>query len=156
MSRLKAVRAGHRSGVSRIFRRIDEKLASGDRYESDDFDIDIANLKEKQEILKELDAKILDSANEEDAEAEILDADEYKYNIDSKLHDLRKKLHIKTSTLNPTASSFHSSRIDIPQNPATQNDSMPNFSAFRSNSNTVSSDFHKLPKLYLPSLMVIY
>ncbi|VDI66473.1 Hypothetical predicted protein [Mytilus galloprovincialis] len=84
-SKLKSIRVGHRSAVSRILRRFGERSETEVKPEEDELEIILDTLKEKQDILKDLDKNILDSVQEEDIEQEILDSDEYKFNLGTKI-----------------------------------------------------------------------
>ena len=64
------------------------------------------NIKRETRTIRDLDRKILDDAAEEDLEKEILEGDEYNFNLDSKIRKIRKLLLAKTSTLNANAQSF--------------------------------------------------
>ncbi|XP_071133960.1 uncharacterized protein [Mytilus edulis] len=80
-SKLKSIRAGHRSEVSRILRRFEERSETEEKPEEDELETILDTLKEKQDILKDLDKKILDSVQEEDIEQEILDTDEDRVEV---------------------------------------------------------------------------
>ncbi|XP_063436701.1 uncharacterized protein LOC134718141 [Mytilus trossulus] len=88
-TKLKSIRAGHRSAVSRILRRFEERSETEDKPEEDELETILDTLKEKQDILKDLDKNILDSVQEEDIEQEILDTDEYKFNLETKIRKIQ-------------------------------------------------------------------
>ncbi|XP_062606698.1 uncharacterized protein LOC134268455 [Saccostrea cucullata] len=67
-SKLKAVRAGQRSAVTRLLKRLDEENADAEEIEAI-----LETLTDKQEILRDLDEKILTETAEEDIEREILE-----------------------------------------------------------------------------------
>ncbi|VDI47656.1 Hypothetical predicted protein, partial [Mytilus galloprovincialis] len=90
ISKLKSIRAGHRSAVSRILRRFEERSETEEKPEEDELETILDTLKEKQDILKDLDKNILDSVQEEDIEQEILDTDEYKFNLETKIRKIRE------------------------------------------------------------------
>ena len=102
-SKLKSIRAGHRSAVSRILRRFEERSETEEKPEEDELETILDTLKEKQDILKDLDKNILDSVQEEDIEQEILDTDEYKFNLETKIRKIRKFIQAQTSNLNAAA-----------------------------------------------------
>ncbi|XP_071176443.1 uncharacterized protein [Mytilus edulis] len=159
-TKLKSIRAGHRSAVSRILRRFEERSETEDKPEEDELETILDTLKEKQDILKDLDKNILDSVQEEDIEQEILDTDEYKFNLETKIRKIRKFIQAQTSNLNAAARSFspHNEILQPIQNVGivysirddSQNTDL-NFTSLRSNSSVNSSNFHKLPKLNLPT-----
>lgn len=68
-SKLKAVRAGQRSAVTRLLKRLDEENEDAEEIEAI-----LETLRDKQEILRDLDEKILTETAEEDIEREILDS----------------------------------------------------------------------------------
>ncbi|XP_071177507.1 uncharacterized protein [Mytilus edulis] len=159
-SKLKSIRAGHRSAVSRILRRFEERSETEEKPEEDELETILDTLKEKQDILKDLDKNILDSVQEEDIEQEILDTDEYKFNLETKIRKIRKFIQAQTSNLNAAARSFspHNETLQPIHNVGpvynirddSQNTGL-NFTSLRSNSSVNSSNFHKLPKLNLPT-----
>ena len=102
-----------------------------------------------------MDRKILDDATEEDIEKEILEGDEYNFNLDSKIRKFRKLLLAQTSALNASAQSFtkplnFSQTVNSAHN-FTENSHIQGYhpSFVNSYSSGNSANFHKLPKLDL-------
>ena len=88
MEKLKAVRAGNRSAVTRLLRKFDEakEIPTFDR---EDLLVAYKNLTEKKKLLEKLNEKILEETEPENVETEILDADEYSKNIEPKLRHIQ-------------------------------------------------------------------
>lgn len=102
----KSIRAGHKRAVSRILRRFDERSESKEKPEEDELESIVDTLKEKQYVLKDLDKNILECVQEEDIEEEILDKDEYKFNLETKILKIRKFINVEISDLNAAARNF--------------------------------------------------
>ncbi|XP_033745622.1 uncharacterized protein LOC117331136 [Pecten maximus] len=145
-SKLKAVRAGHRSTVTKLFKKINVE-DSTEVKDIQEIESVITLIKKKQTILADLDKIILDQTSEDDIEDEIEEADRYVLEIESKLARITKRLctitssyhspsNVNVSVLNPNATEFQHSN--------------PYQSSF-SSSSTSSSQYHKLPKLSLPT-----
>ena len=86
-SKLKAVRAGHKSAVTRLLRKTEEEQ---------DLEIEestelLETLSQKQKIISALNEKILNLTKDEDVEDEILQTDEYKFFLNTKIRHIRKK-----------------------------------------------------------------
>ncbi|CAG2185283.1 unnamed protein product [Mytilus edulis] len=86
-SKLKAVRAGHKSAVTRLLRKTEEEQ---------DLEIEestelLETLSQKQKIISALDEEILNLTKDEDVEDEILQTDEYKFFLNTKIRHIRKK-----------------------------------------------------------------
>ncbi|XP_062586234.1 protein hook homolog [Saccostrea cucullata] len=92
-SKLKAVRAGQRSAVTRLQKRQDEENADAEEIEAI-----LETLTDKQEILRDLDEKILTETAEEDIEREILETDDEN----SRTHQTFTSFHS-----NPNSANFH-------------------------------------------------
>lgn len=157
--KLKSIRAGHRSAVSRIYKKFDEIRESGtELVDSDELSNILDTLKRKQELLRKLDEDIIQDLDQEDIETEIVDSDEYSFNLETKVRQIAKFITVQTSTLNTNATSFTNSRNDVPpsypstNNPSsTENQHNTHFrSDFRSYS-SIASEYNKLPKLNLPT-----
>ncbi|XP_062621678.1 uncharacterized protein LOC134283249 [Saccostrea cucullata] len=145
-SKLKAVRAGQRSAVTRLLKRLDEENTNSEEIETI-----LETLTDKQEILRDLDENILTETAEEDIEREILETDEYNFNLNSKMRKCKK--HFLEQ--NAVASSF----LDQDENSQLGGNSQSSHNfrensrghqSFTSFSNSNSANFHKLPKLNLP------
>ena len=157
---LKSVRAGHRSVVSRILRRYDERKDSEGDLDTEELETILHSLTEKLDVLKELDGKILEQTQEDDVERELIDADEYNFNLDPKVRKIRKHLQAKTSTLSASAKSFtavHATTQPHQQagsaHDVSHNSQVPDFrsSSIQSTTSNSSNATHKLPKLNLPT-----
>ncbi|CAG2222556.1 unnamed protein product [Mytilus edulis] len=86
-SKLKAVRAGHKSAVTRLLRKTEEEQ---------DLEIEestelLETLSQKQKIISALNEEILNLTKDEDVEDEILQTDEYKFFLNTKIRHIRKK-----------------------------------------------------------------
>ncbi|XP_052699402.1 uncharacterized protein LOC128176925 [Crassostrea angulata] len=162
-SKLRAVRSGQRSAVTRLLKKLEESFLEENNTE--DIETIVSTLKEKQEILRNLDDRILEDTVEEDVEKEILEADEYKFDIESKIKKIKKHLLVQGSTLNATASSYQyldrNENLQIEKNAHSTHDFSQNSCVQQTvtslnlnpNSNsgaTHSANSHKLPKLNLP------
>ncbi|VDI64159.1 pre-rRNA-processing protein TSR4 [Mytilus galloprovincialis] len=98
MDKLKAVRGGHRSAVTRQIHKTDEKINEGEITRRDIHSA-IENLERKHELLQKLDAEILDSLDAESVEQEILDADEFNQHIDINIRRYKEcDLELRSST----------------------------------------------------------
>ena len=79
-SKLRAIRAGHRSTITRLLKKLEEdnseKIA-----ERENLELILETLEAKKTTLKDLDEKILTETQEEDTEKEILDTDEYNFTL---------------------------------------------------------------------------
>ena len=74
LQRKKAVRGGHRASVTKAIGKAEELLASGDPNEDKLQQLKLT-LTEKLEVMKNLDAEILDMVKETDIAEEIAQAD---------------------------------------------------------------------------------
>lgn len=169
MDKLKAVRGGHRSAVTRQIHKTDEKINEGEITRRDIHSA-IENLERKHELLQKLDAEILDSLDAESVEQEILDADEFNQHIDINIRRYKEcDLELRSSTPQDSVSQLTSS---IVQNTSTTHSSSNNFnqntnqhmqtsaSANSQGEYEINRDpplnetykfYHKLPKLDLPT-----
>ncbi|CAG2251172.1 unnamed protein product [Mytilus edulis] len=95
-SKPKAVRAGHKSAVKRLLRKTEDD-SNLDNEESAEL---LETLIQKQKIISALDEDIMNSLKEEDIEEEILNADEYKFFLNTKIRHLRKTFANKLCTDN--------------------------------------------------------
>ena len=81
MERLKAIRGGHKSAVTRLIDRTDETIAENDIGEQE-LSAVIETLVRKRNLLQTLDGEILEVTEEEDMEQEIMDTHEYNLHLD--------------------------------------------------------------------------
>ncbi|XP_061171673.1 uncharacterized protein LOC133181150 [Saccostrea echinata] len=82
--RLKAIRAGNRSAVTKLFGRfLDLKENPASEEITEEINIIRKSLALKRQTLHELNDRILDIPSEEDIETEIANTDEYMYELDS-------------------------------------------------------------------------
>ncbi|CAG2200507.1 unnamed protein product [Mytilus edulis] len=95
-SKPKAVRAGLKSAVKRLLRKTEDD-SNLDNEESAEL---LETLIQKQKIISALDEDIMNSLKEEDIEEEILNADEYKFFLNTKIRHLRKTFANKLCTDN--------------------------------------------------------
>lgn len=128
-ARKKRVRAGHRASATKIIRRIDELLVV-DKPDTGKLSQLKLTLTEKLEVLKLLDAEVLDLVEEESVAEEIEQSDEFKESIYAALVRIERALAPPPSTPASTESG-----------PRTSVTSSPSRAASRV----------KLPKLTIPS-----
>ncbi|CAG2236631.1 unnamed protein product [Mytilus edulis] len=116
-----AVRAGHKSAVKRLLRKTEDD-SNLDNEESAEL---LETLIQKQKIISALDEDIMNSLKEEDIEEEILNADEYKFFLNTKIRHLRKTFANKLCTDN-----------DIPQH----DHALPSHTFENINQHTIKED----------------
>jgi hypothetical protein len=76
MEKLKAIRGGHKSAVTRLINRTDEKIAENDVVDQELHVLAvIETLVKKRNLLKTLDGEILEVTEVEDMEQEIMDTE---------------------------------------------------------------------------------
>ena len=155
-TKLKSTRAGQRGATTKLLQKFEERWETEETRDSNELESLLETLQEKQELIRDLDRKILDDATEEDMEKEILEGDEYNFNLDSKIRKFRKLLLAQTSALNASAQSFtepsHFSQTVNSAHNFTENSHIQGYnpSFVNSYSSGNSGNFHKLPKLDLP------
>ncbi|CAC5384154.1 unnamed protein product [Mytilus coruscus] len=88
-SKLKSVRAGHKGAVTKLLVKFD-KLKSNKNTEVDEVKALHDAVTQKQKTLIDLNNRLLDQTSEENLEQEITDSDEYMYELDCKLRQIRK------------------------------------------------------------------
>ena len=164
-SKLKSVRVGHKGAITKLLKKFDD---NGGDFEEDDFLTLIDTLSVKRDILVSANEKILQQTSEEDIADEIAEADEYIFHLDRKIRQIKKlaKSYTQEKVLNPNADNF----VPITQTPSVNHvtlssenaepthahtslqssESIP-FMQFIRQSSSVCSDYHKLPKLNLPT-----
>ena len=156
LQKLKSTRAGQRGATTKLLQNFEERWETEETRDTNELESLLETLKEQQELIRDLDRKILDDAAEEDMEKEILEGDEYNFNLDSKIRKIRKLLLAQTSALNANAQSFdeqsHFSQTVNSAHDFTENSHIQGYhpSFVNSYSSGNSSNFHKLPKLDLP------
>ena len=155
-TKLKSTRAGQRGATTKLLQKFEERWETEETRDTNELETLLETLKEKQELIRELDRKILDDATEEDIEKEILEGDEYNFNLDSKIRKFRKLLLAQTSALNASAQSFtepsnFSQTVNSVHN-FTENSHIQGYHPSFVNSylSGNSANFHKLPKIDLP------
>ena len=82
MEKLKAIRGGHKSAVTRLINRTDEKIAENDVGDQELHVLAVIETLVKSNLLKTLDGEILEATEVEDMEQEIMDTDEYNLHLD--------------------------------------------------------------------------
>jgi hypothetical protein len=75
MEKLKAIRGGHKSAVTRLINRTDEKIAENDVGDQELHVLAIIETLVKRNLLKTLDGEILEVTEVEDMEQEIMDTE---------------------------------------------------------------------------------
>ena len=164
-SKLKSVRAGHKGAITKLLKKFDDH---GSDFEEDDLLTLIDTLSVKRDILVSINERIIQQTTEEEIADEIADSDEYMFDLDRKIRKIKKlaKSCTQEKVLNPNADNF----IPITQTPSVNHvalssenaepthahtslqssESIP-FTQFTHQSSSVYSDYHKLPKLNLPT-----
>ena len=166
-SKLKSVRAGHKGAVTKLLKKFDD---NGSDFEEDDLLTLIDTLSVKRDILVTVNEKIIQQTSEEDIADGIAEADEYTgmFDLDRKIRQIKKLANSRTQNkeLNPNANNF----VPITQIPSVNHvtlssenaepthgytslqatESIP-FTQFTRQSSSIYSDYHKLPKLNLPT-----
>ena len=97
-SKVKHVRNGHKSAVSRLFNTFEE-IKTGEEA-IDELNRVAAALDKKVSTLTELYEKILEDLPDEEIETEIAETDEYMFNLDLKNHQIKKLINSRLSSLN--------------------------------------------------------
>lgn len=87
VTKLKAVRSGHRGVITRMFKRISETEEKAEMAKL---------LQEKQKLLDKINTDTLEGlANEEDIQTEIEESDEYMFVLRLKLRELKKNKYFQ-------------------------------------------------------------
>ncbi|VDH90269.1 Hypothetical predicted protein [Mytilus galloprovincialis] len=106
-SKLRSIRAGHRSVISRLLKKFEDIRDDGDEpVNTEELTKIVNNLLKKQETLQKLNEDILENLDEGEVEAEIVDSDEYAYTLDGKITQIQKLILVNTSALNTNAKDF--------------------------------------------------
>ena len=163
--KLKSVRAGHKGAITKLLKRFDD---NGGDFEEDDLLTLIDTLSVKRDILATVNEKIIQQTTEEDIADEIADSDEYLFDLDRKIRKIKKlaNTNAQNKVLNPNADNFVPNTQMPSVNHVTQSlenagpthahtslqlsESIP-LTQFTRQSSSVYSDYHKLPKLNLPT-----
>ncbi|XP_062615533.1 uncharacterized protein LOC134277232 [Saccostrea cucullata] len=105
--RLKAIRAGNRSAVTKLFGRFLDLKENTASEVTEEIEIIRKSLTQKRQTLRELNERILDALSEEDIEEEITNTDEYMYEFDCKIKKIENFTEkISCKTLNASAECF--------------------------------------------------
>ncbi|VDI20661.1 Hypothetical predicted protein [Mytilus galloprovincialis] len=106
-SKLRSIRAGHRSVISRLLKKFEDIRDDGEEpVNTEELTKIVNNLLKKQETLQKLHEDILENLDEGEVEAEIVDSDEYAYTLDGKITQIQKLILVNTSTLSTNAKDF--------------------------------------------------
>ena len=97
-SKVKHVRNGHKIAVSRLFNTFEE--IKTDEEAIDELNRVAAALDKKVSTLTGLNEKILEDLPDEEIETEIAETDEYMFNLDLKIHQIKKLINSRLSSLN--------------------------------------------------------
>ena len=97
-SKVKHVRNGHKSAVSRLFNTFEEIKTDQEAF--DELNRVAAALDKTFSQLTELNEKILQDLSDEEIETEITETDEYVFNLDIKIHQIKKLVNSRFSSLN--------------------------------------------------------
>ncbi|CAG2250036.1 unnamed protein product [Mytilus edulis] len=101
-SKLKSVRAGHKGAVTKLLVKFDELKSKTDTEVDEVKALDDA-VTQKQKTLIDLNNRLLEQTSEENLEQEITDSDEYMYELDCKIRQIRKFIksfeHVETNTI---------------------------------------------------------
>lgn len=116
--KLKSVRSGNRSAVTRLFRRLDEAKENSN-FDEEEVIATLGKLVQKQTLFEDLNEQILKLTEPENVENEIIDSDEYSVDMETKIRHIRKFIqnvqtpqsrhidsHTTTHTLNPETIPF--------------------------------------------------
>ncbi|XP_071179213.1 uncharacterized protein [Mytilus edulis] len=178
-SKLKSVRAGHKGAITKLLVKFDELKSKTDTEVDEVKALDDA-VTQKQKTLIDLNNRLLEQTSEENLEQEITDSDEYMYELDCKIRQIRKFIKSfetntiishdavcpSTSRLNPDAYNFtHEARVDMNTcaiDSMNQQYSIHAPAVYTSPSENVmfqvpskprssKTNYHRLPKLDLPN-----
>ncbi|CAC5357722.1 unnamed protein product [Mytilus coruscus] len=116
MEKLKNIRTGNRSAVTRIFRKFEE-AKENTNFDRDELLATYDNLTQKKKLLVKLNEQILEATDSDNVESEIVDTDEYSNNLDTKLRHFRNFIQIgqnRTPRSNVTQSSYQVLNVESP------------------------------------------
>ncbi|VDI51319.1 Hypothetical predicted protein [Mytilus galloprovincialis] len=167
MEKLKAIRGGHRSAVTRLINRTKERISQED-IGHEELSAAADNLTKKRNLLESLDSQILDGTELEDMEQEILDADDYAMNMEVVIRRFKDIVSgnkttpfqqtVSETTYVPIANTLDSS--NFPSTSIANHNSNHSENVFTVDNNSVYTNanpttatnfYHKLPKLDLPN-----
>ena len=169
MENLKPVRGGHRSAVTKLINRTDEKLES-EQVKPSDLSAIIDSLIKKQKTLQTLDDQILELTDRESVAQEISDTDDFNLQLEITIRRY-KEILLSTDTVSFTPTTEAISHTNVSTHPTIHH---VNTNQYHTHplTNTVSHSFtdpmsqpagmsynapqqhrfyHKLPTLELPS-----
>ncbi|CAG2253342.1 unnamed protein product [Mytilus edulis] len=98
-TKLKAVRSGHKGAITRLWKNFGD-IRDTSEIEIEDVTAILDSVLQKKNILKDLNDKIVDASSDEDVVDEIQQTDEYMFDLDSKIRQIRK-------LINPSQSKSH-------------------------------------------------
>ena len=164
MEKLKAIRGGHRSAVTRLINRTEEKITEND-ISNRELNAAVESLEKKADILQNLDNQIVDLTEPSEIEQEILDTDDFTSHMEMKIRTYKDMINDCTQNQKQSVSRISASisqpstsqALDSNQNRQNSDVDQPSYST--NFSETPSSEYpsnpsnfyHRLPKLELPS-----
>ncbi|CAG2202878.1 unnamed protein product [Mytilus edulis] len=98
-TKLKAIRSGHKGAITRLWKNFGD-IRDTSEIEIEDVTAILDSVLQKRDILKDLNDKIVDASSDEDVVDEIQQTDEYMFDLDSKIRQIRK-------LINPSQSKSH-------------------------------------------------
>lgn len=102
MEKLKAIRGGHRSAVTRLINRTNDKILEND-FRIQELSVVIETLVKKRSLLENLDTQVVDGTDVGDIEQEILDSEEYILKLEVAIHTFKDIIsNSGASVLKPT------------------------------------------------------
>ncbi|CAC5372345.1 unnamed protein product [Mytilus coruscus] len=114
MEKLKNIRTGNRSAVTRFFRKFEEAKGNTD-FDRVELLATYDNLTQKTKLLEKLNEQILEATDSDNVESEIVDTDEYSNNLYTKLRHFRNFIQIgqnRTPSSNVTQSSYQVHNVE--------------------------------------------
>ncbi|VDI00317.1 Hypothetical predicted protein [Mytilus galloprovincialis] len=88
-TKMKAVRAGHKGAVTKLLKKFEEIQQSSEAdYEEISTLLEVVT--QKKRTLENINEKILEQTSDEDVAVEILESDEYMFNLEYKLRQITK------------------------------------------------------------------
>lgn len=114
-TKLKAIRSGHKGAITRLWKTF-EDIRDGSDIDIEEVIAVLDSVLQKRDILKDLNDKIVNASSEEDVVDEIQHTDEYSFDLDSKIRQIRKlsqpakstshslpvNVNVQTSSINPS------------------------------------------------------
>ena len=146
IGKLKASRAGHKRAVTRLIRKAEEEenLNAEEKSEL------LETLAEKQRTISALNEEIFALLEEKDVEEEILQTDEYKFDTNIKIRQIRKKYSTPATTPCPSTSQNEPNYQSNSNENINQHSSIPYMAQMYPYPSS-SNNSHHLPKLTLPT-----